>query len=221
MSNVWGSNLGTNYDLIPRMFADPLPVLREENKLLATTRKDFANAAGKIGDNVVVPITGDMSTSTVTPAMIPPQPGDMNVFTKTVQITEWIKADPFYLTAKDVSFYELNGIVPAQIKQAYRALAKAVNQKLFSFYYRIYGLSGVAGTGAFASTSNVLSTTMRVLQDQLCPDSPDIPLFLGLKDVEALKVLDTYMKYPQLAQRPGPILSVAMHSVSSHSVQRP
>ncbi|MCX7935750.1 MAG: hypothetical protein N3A66_10895, partial [Planctomycetota bacterium] len=75
MPNVFGVNV-SNSALIPRMFADPLPVLREECALLRlVAQKNFAAANAKIGDSVMVPISYPLSVSTLTPSMIPPTPG--------------------------------------------------------------------------------------------------------------------------------------------------
>lgn len=211
MSNTFGSKLGVNEDLIPRMFAEPLPVLREECSLLRTANKDFANAAGNLGDTVTVPITQATTTENVTPAMIPPQAADMQTLTKNVSVTEWIRSKPFSLTMREIQNYQLNGLVPAAVRQSVRALARTINQKIFSFYYRISGAYGIAtSTGAFASDAKCLSYLKAALQRQLCWTTPYPDLFLSLKDSADLRVIDNYIKNPQLVGRADMVIGNEM-----------
>ena len=186
MPNTFSTNL------LPRILAGALVVLREEVFLASKVNKDFNGAAGKIGQTVSVAVPYALSVGDVTPGPVPPTPGDLQIAAKTVTIDQWKKAG-FHLTEQEATHYQTADLVPNQVAEAARALARTVNQSLFGLYPKVYGYAGTAGTNPFGGQTPVVdpvADVRQILSQQLCPESNRFLLVGFEEEAAALKTQD-------------------------------
>ena len=152
MSNTFAT------ELMPRILAGALQVLREEMVVATKVTKDFNGAAGQLGQTVSVAVPQAMASYSITPAATPPALVDASFLAKTVTIDTW-KGSRFNLSSTDMVNYNLQNsqIVPNQIAEAARRLSRDVNQAIFAKYTKIYGWAGNAAASLFASNVNNLA----------------------------------------------------------------
>lgn len=193
MSNTFAT------ELMPRILAGALQVLREEMVVATKVTKDFNGAAGQLGQTVSVAVPQAMDSYSITPAATPPALVDARFLAKTVTIDTW-KGSRFNLSSTDMLNYNLQNsqIVPNQIAEAARRLSRDVNQAIFSKYTKIYGWAGNVSASLFASNVNTLSDVDYRLNLQLCPAANRL-LVCSLGDRQAALKLDDVKKNPQLA----------------------
>jgi hypothetical protein len=169
-----------------------LEVLREEVFLASKVNKDFNGAAGKLGQTVSIAVPYALSVGDVTPGPVPPTPGDIQIASKTVTIDKWKKAS-FHMTEQEATYYQTSDIVPNQVAEAARALARTVNQALFGLYPKVYGFAGTAGTNPFGGSDknvNPVADVRQRLSEQLCPENNRILLVGFEEEAAALKTED-------------------------------
>lgn len=193
MSNTFAT------ELMPRILAGALQVLREEMVLASKVTKDYNGAAGQLGQTVSIAVPQAMDSYSITPAATPPALVDARFLAKTVTIDTW-KGSRFNLSATDMVNYNLSNsqIVPNQIAEAARRLARDVNQAVFARYSKIYGYAGNAAAALFASSVNNLADADYRLNLQLCPAENRLAVVTLGDRQDALK-LDDVKKNPQLA----------------------
>jgi len=193
MSNTFAT------ELMPRILAGALTVLREEMVIATKVTKDFNGAAGQLGQTVSVAVPQAMDSYNITPAATAPALVDARFLAQTVTIDTW-KGSRFNLSSTDMLNYNLQNsqIVPNQIAEAARRLARDVNQAIFAKYTKIYGYTGNAAAALFGSNINNLADVDYRLNLQLCPAANRI-VAIGLADRQDALKLDDVKKNPQLA----------------------
>lgn len=180
---------------MPNILAGALDVLREECALAQMVNKNFDNTEGKIGQTVNIAKSQVLTTAAVTPAAVPPNPVDITLGYTQITINTWQKAT-FYMNVQDATFFQSGMIIPLQMKEAVRALAKKLNNDLFALHTNIYSATGTAGTNPFATNVNPVADVKKLLDDQYVSQSGRA-LILGHAEVAAgLKTQDLkYMLY--------------------------
>lgn len=179
-------------ELMPRILAGALSVLREEMGLAAKVTKDFNGAAGQLGQTVSVMVPVAQSVASVTPAATPPALTDSTPGVKQITIDQW-KATRFHLSTKDATEIQAGVFVPNQIREAARSIARNVNQYLFGKYAAFYGYAGTAATNPFASNVNPVADVAEQLDYHLCPQDGRM-LFINLAAQTAARKL-TDLRY--------------------------
>lgn len=184
---------------MPRILAGALTVLREEMVIATKVTKDFNGAAGQLGQTVSIAVPQAMASYSITPAATAPALVDAQFLAKTVTVDTW-KGSRFNLSQLDMTNYNLQNsqIVPNQIAEAARRLARDVNQSIFGTYTKIYGYSGNAAVALFGANVNNLADVDYRLNLQLCPSENRI-LAVGLADRQDALKSDDVKKNPQLA----------------------
>ena len=193
MSNTFATSL------MPRILAGALQVLREELVLASKVTKDFNGAASAPGQTVSVAVPYAMASYSITPAATPPALVDVEFVAKTITIDQW-EGSRFNLSSVDAVNYNLQNsqIVPGQIGEAARKLARNINKAIFAAYPGIYGWAGNVSASLFASNVNSLADVDYRLNLQMCPPENRI-LVCSLGDRQAALKLDDVKKNPQLA----------------------
>ncbi|MEN6534293.1 MAG: P22 phage major capsid protein family protein, partial [Bryobacteraceae bacterium] len=193
MSNTFAT------ELMPRILAGALQVLREEMVIASKVTKDYNGAAAQLGQTVSIAVPQAMDSYSITPAATPPALVDAKFLAKTITIDTW-KGSRFHLTSADVLNYNAANsmFVPNQIAEAARRLARDVNQAIYAKYTKIYGYTGNALASLFASNINATAEVDYLLNFQLCPPSPRI-MAVTLLGRQAALQLDDVKKNPQLA----------------------
>jgi hypothetical protein len=146
--------------------------LREEVLLTRLVNTDYSTEAKKKGQTIDIPIASDMGTAdSVTPAATPTAPTDITTATAQITLSNWYHK-AFALDDREIGRINADkDFVPLQMNEAFRVLAKAINDSVFATYKGIYGYVGTAGTTPFGAGVEVGSATSlrQVLNEQLCP----------------------------------------------------
>ncbi len=159
-------------NLVPKILARGLMVLRKRLIMPRLVNGDYSAAAAQKGSTIDVPIPVAVGTRDVAPAEVNTEisagitPGLVQV-----QLNNWIQNDPIHLTDKDMAEIEFKDtFLPMQLQEAIKALAGDVNADILAEYLGIYGYVGTAATTPFDSTVGVGSATgaRKVLNKQLC-----------------------------------------------------
>jgi hypothetical protein len=197
MSNSFNSNL------MPRILAGALRVLREEAVFAKMCTKDVSGAAGSLGQTVSIAVPSAQASYAITPAATAPSLVDATFVAKTVTIDQF-RGSRFHLSTTDSVNYNLanSEIVPNQVAEAARKLARDVNQAIWGKYTKIYGWAGTATTNLFGSSINNLAAADQRLNQQLCPPDNRV-LITTLAGRAAALQLDDVKKNPQLAGDPS------------------
>ena len=146
--------------------------LREEVLLTRLVNTDYSTEAKKKGQTIDIPVASDMGTAdSVTPAATPTAPTDLTTATAQITLSNWYHK-AFALDDREIGRINAGAdFVPLQMNEAFRVLAKAINDSVFATYKGIYGYVGTADTTPFGSGVEVASATnmRKVLNEQLCP----------------------------------------------------
>ncbi len=165
------SNTLTN--ILEKILVRGMGVLRTRVVLARMVNRDSSIDAARKGSTVDIPYSTAQSVSSVTPAAVPPTPGDNTPGLEQVSLDQWNHTD-FHLTSKEIG--QINAdetFVPSQVEESFKAMASDINQYLAALYPKIYGYTGTAGTTPFGAGVEVMSATeaRRILNGQLCPRS--------------------------------------------------
>lgn len=161
-------------NVLAKILARALMILRQKSSLPRLINSNFSNEAAQKGSTVNIPTyesdatVNDVTPSNTEPALVGDTPG-------LVQITmdQW-KSVRFHLTDKEIVEVQTNvQFIPQQLERAIEALAKTVNQYLFSFYTGIYGFVGTPGETPFSGDQGTDPATMSrmLLNIQKAPDN--------------------------------------------------
>ena len=146
--------------------------LREEVLLTRLVNTDYSTEAKKKGQTIDIPVASDMGTAdSVTPAATPTAPTDLTTATAQIALSNWYHK-AFALDDREIGRINAGAdFVPLQMNEAFRVLAKAINNSVFATYKGIYGYVGTAGTTPFGAGVEVASATnlRKTLNEQLCP----------------------------------------------------
>lgn len=159
-------------NIMPKILARGLKVLREQCILPRIVNTDYAAEAKQKGDTIDVPIPSEVAVIDVTPGPTPPTPGDATPTKVQITLDNWKQNDPIHLTDKEMVEIDKNAhYLPGQLEEAVKGLANAVNQSIWTEYYTVYGAVGTPGTVPFNSTDKLTNATAarRKLHEQLCP----------------------------------------------------
>jgi len=156
-------------NIMPKILAAGLMALRERAVMPRLVNADYSRDAAMKGNTIDVPVPVAQTATNVTPAAVPPTPGDTTPGVVQITLDQWKKTN-FHLTDKELTEIDRNRhFVPMQVGEAARALANAINADIFSKYVGVYGYAGTAGTTPFASTVGAATALRKVLNEQLCP----------------------------------------------------
>ncbi|MGD0089928.1 MAG: hypothetical protein ABSE73_08415, partial [Planctomycetota bacterium] len=190
MSNTYDS------ELMPRIMAGALMVLREACPLAHLVEKDFDGAAAQVGQDVIITRPTRVGTSDVVPSATPPEAVDTPINKSKITLDKWKRADPFSLTTRDSTLLLTRNVLPGQIKEQARALANQLSSDLLGLYKKVSGLVGTAGTNPFVSNVNAAADVRDQLNRQLCPDEGENRhLIIGYDEETAALKLDDFKKF--------------------------
>ncbi|MDY0251154.1 MAG: P22 phage major capsid protein family protein [Pseudomonas sp.] len=157
---------------LTQILAKGMMGLREEVLLTRLVNTDYSTEARAKGQTIDIPIASDMGTAdSVTPAAVPTAPADLTTATAQISLSNWYHK-AFALNDQEIGRIRADkDFVPLQMNEAFRVLAKAINDSVFATYPGIYGFVGTGGTTPFGTGVEVASATnmRKVLNEQLCP----------------------------------------------------
>lgn len=159
-------------NIMPKILARGLEVLREQCMMVQLVNTDYSNTAKQKGDTIDVPIPSEVEVVDVVPGTVPIAVEDSTPTKVQITLDNWKQNKPIHLTDKEMVEIDKNAhFLPGQLKEAVKGLANAVNQSLWTEYYTVYGAVGTAGTVPFDGTSKLTNATAarKLLHSQLCP----------------------------------------------------
>lgn len=181
---------GSVSGIMPNIIGNCKETLSQSFALASKCNKNFSDASGQIGQTVNIAVPAKLTAASVTAANTAPAPSDVTVAAKSMTISSYKKAS-FALSGTDVQNYNLESYVTEQVKEAIRAVAYQFNSDAFATVYPlVYNSVGSAGTGAFASSIDILSDADYELTKSLCPKGGRTAV-ISLKDEQAIKKLDS------------------------------
>lgn len=152
--------------ILPKVLARALPVLRRNAVMPQLVTTGYSLTASQKGKTVDIEVPKALTAAAITNSNTPPSNTDVS--TSTVQITmdQWQGTD-FHLSDQELTQIDIDSqFVPAQLGEAIKAVANAVDLSLLNLYKDIYNASGTAGTTPFASNANVWTTGARKFLNQ-------------------------------------------------------
>lgn len=157
--------------LFPRIMNGGLRVLRERCVMPRLVNTQYSLDAAKKGSTIDFQISAAQTVADVTPGPTPPTPASKTPTQIQMTLDQWKYTD-FYLTDNDNAKIMADEMfIPKQTEQAMRAIARAVNQYIWSFYTSVYNVVGTQGTVPFAGGTVAEATAGRMrLANTLCPD---------------------------------------------------
>lgn len=157
--------------ILVQILAKGMMTLRQQVLMTRLVNTDYSMEAKKKGQTIDIPIGSALTASNVTPAAVPTAPSDLTPTTAQISLTNWKHAD-FALNDQEIGRIRADqDFVPLQMNEAFKALANAINDSVYSKYTGIYGYIGTAATTPFGSGVEVASATnlRKTLHEQLCP----------------------------------------------------
>ena len=151
--------------IMPKILAQGLLALRGACVMPSVVNFDYGEDAREKGETVNVPIPSAIDAVEVTPSNVPPATADIAPTTAPIPLDYWWEA-PFYLTDKDIA-EAINDVMPMQASEAIKAIARKVNEQIFSNYIAIGGSFGTPGTTPFATDTSDATGSRKILNIQL------------------------------------------------------
>lgn len=158
-------------DVLDNILVRGMRVLRERVMFSRLVNRDYSDDAKAYGSTVDIPYSTAKTSSSVTPAETPPAPGASTVSTVQISLDQWQHVD-FHLSDKDIKNMNAGKVfVPIEVEEAFRAMARNINQYIAALYTGIYGWVGTAAVTPFGAGVEIQSATdaRKVLNSQLCP----------------------------------------------------
>ena len=161
-------------NIMPKILARGLMVLRETCIMPRLVNGDYSAEAAKKGSTIDVPVPTAVTTQNVAPGTVPVTQGDQAPGLVQVSLDNWKQNKPIHLTDKELVDIDRNAhFLPMQLGEAVRGLSADVNQSIFAKYKGVlrgvFGSTGTAGTTPFASTVVDATNARKNLNKQLCP----------------------------------------------------
>lgn len=158
--------------ILVQILAKGMLGLREQVLMTRLVNTDYSMEAKRKGQTIDIAVATDMGTAdTVTPAAVPTAPTDLTPTTKQISLDQWYHK-AFALNDQEIGRIRASqDFVPLQMQEAFRVIAKKINDTVFATYTGIYGYVGTAATTPFGSGVEVASATnlRKTLHEQLCP----------------------------------------------------
>lgn len=202
-------------DLLPRLFAAGIVVLRQNSILPRLVTNYSDEVAAQRGSTIQIPVQPTVATRAVAPDATAADPGAQTWTTRPLVLNNWREA-PFVLSDKEVGEV-LDGAIPRAARAAVQALAEYVDAQGMALYTGIYNAgSGDAiadGTTPVVSAFTVDATKnptgfravgeCGVLLDQLGVPTPERKVVLCPKDNWDASFLGPVLKANERGNREG------------------
>ena len=153
-------------NVVPQIMAQGLMVLRENCLTPRLVNRSLENRVAEFGDTIDVPIVGNATAVTVTPAITFT---NVDITTSKVQVplTFWRRTD-FTLTDREIE-EAISGLMPMRASATIKALGNAVDSFILGFYKGIYSAAGTAGTTPFATSTTAYREARTKMNKTLAP----------------------------------------------------
>jgi len=157
--------------ILTQILAKGMMTLRQRVLMTRLVNTDYSLEAKKKGYTIDIPLSAAIAAEDVTPAATPSAPAALTPTTAQITLDKWMHAD-FALDDAEVGRIRADvDFVPLQMEEAFKSIAKEINDSVFDTYTGIYGFVGTGGTTPFGAGVEVASATnlRKMLNRQLCP----------------------------------------------------
>ena len=157
--------------ILTQILARGMMCLRTEVLMTKLVNTDYSLEAKKKGQTIDIPLSSAQVAEDVAPAASIIVPPGQESTTAQISLDNWKHTD-FALSDLEVGrIRAVMDFVPLQMEEAFKALAKEINDSVFATYTGIYGYVGTAGYTPFGSGVEVASATnlRKTLLEQYCP----------------------------------------------------
>jgi hypothetical protein len=156
-------------DIFSRLVGRVATVARENCVLPRLINTDFAAELAERGQTINIPISQQLTARNITPGFTPPSTDEPTPTTVPITLDNW-RESAFVVTDKNLSgLDDPNSYINRQLEEAGRAIANAVDLSIWGQYVKVPFFSGTAGTTPFASSTQALQDTERVLLSNSTP----------------------------------------------------
>ena len=157
--------------ILTQILARGMMCLRPEVLMTRLVNTDYSLEAKKKGQTIDIPLSSAQTAEDVAPAATVTVPPGQESTTAQIALDNWKHTD-FALSDLEVGRIRADqDFIPLQMEEAFKALAKEINDSVFATYPGIYGYVGTAGITPFGSGVEVASATnlRKTLLEQYCP----------------------------------------------------
>lgn len=154
-------------NILPRLLAQGLTVLREQAVMAQLVNADYSALAAQRGNVINVPIQSAIAARDVTAAVTYAANQDNAPTTVAVTLDFWKEAT-FHLSDAD-AVAVMDGVIPMQAGAAIKSLANAVDSYILGKHTGIFNLAGTPGTTPFNASLNMAASARFLLNRSLAP----------------------------------------------------
>lgn len=156
-------------DMFSRLVGRVAQIARENCVLPRLVNTDLALDLAERGETINIPVSQQLTARNVTPGFTPPSTDEPTPTTVPITLDQW-QESAFVVTDKNLTgLDDPNSYINRQLEEAGRAIANAVDLSIWNQYVKIPFHSGTAGTTPFASSTQALQDTERVLLSNSTP----------------------------------------------------
>jgi hypothetical protein len=152
---------------MPNIIGPAKESLRESAALVGLVDKDFAMAAGKMGQVANIGVRADLSASAITPTNVAPAGTDQTIGARSLTIDKFYGSTPFALTGQANQNYDIGSTMQEQIKEAVRRVIYQVSADTMALYKKIPNVAGTAAQKLFNNGSAASIDTLADVYKQL------------------------------------------------------
>lgn len=157
-------------NIMPKILARALKVLREQVKFVQLVNTSFSAEAKKKGQTIDIPKSTAVTAINVTPDVTKPAVEDHTPELVQISLDNWKQNKPVHVDDDELGLIDKRAhFLPMQLEEAVRSLARAVNQSMWTEYYNVYAAVGTAGTTPFATTTADVISARKKLHSMLAP----------------------------------------------------
>lgn len=139
--------------LVPKIFGQTLPSLRNAARAVQVCRTDFQNEVKKLGDTIDMPVPVTSGTAVVAPGVSPEANTSQTPTTKQIALDQWRRSDKVALTAKELATIDGVDFKQSKLYEQTIALIEEMNAAvLLGMKNASYRRVGTAGTVPYGTS---------------------------------------------------------------------
>lgn len=185
--------------IAPIIFRAMYTVSRNRIGFINAVARDSKAESAAVGQTVTYPKVPAATLENVTPGQLPADTGGQTIGSGTMTISS-SKVAPIYWSGEDENLLstgdipQLEDVKADQFKEAFNAIANAVEADLAALYSQASRSFGTAGTTPFGTINEMddASEVLRILADNGAPDG-DLSLVLGSAAIAKLQGFQSFM----------------------------
>jgi hypothetical protein len=162
--------------LLPTIYESLDVVSREMVGMIPAVNRDSEASRAAVGETISWPVTPGSTAGAITPANVPPQPGNRTIAPGSFTLNKFY-GDSFFWTGEDVRGLQNGGkyerIMRDSFAQIFRSVTNALESDLCALVANASRAFGTANTAPFATAGNLsdIAAMRKILEDNGAPMS--------------------------------------------------